>query len=212
MSERSLFVASIEVFHDQECGPSPFTDEVLEGIEKVNEVTGGLDIVNVHRGIKIAREGAEAVNVNSVRWPRFPANLNIVITDRPVIKADMSHVNPGQFLTGTSQRKSRVAVVTAKAGPAMKLSTTHELGHLFGLKSPNTRTSHTDGCHCNGAHCAMSPEAEFSQHEEPTRLFSMPRRSQPVQRTPRNTDFCGDCADELVHHANIRALEKLKNR
>lgn len=189
---------SVEIFRDTN-SPDQITEYGEKSVELVNYFAKNLEISKAGRGLRLGAATASLVMEN-ISWPRFDADLNLIITSRNLI-------SDGQEALGSAQasivRREGVAVVsTASFSP--ELTGAHELGHLLHFRD---RTNLHDSSHCQIDECLMSStqKTKWVHRETPQqrarRTLRKPR-TQPLlseaYEIDSNRTFCPSCIDQLA--------------
>lgn len=218
MTERNLPVATIEIFQDRD-NVRHDVSRIHEGIGIVQAITGGLEVIDDTRKIKIANEGARHVVARNIRWPQFLADMNIVVTEKAIQKEAItraSTVEKRKATDGTAVTGLGVVLIAARS-PRASTTTAHELGHLFGLKTGGSLYA-PHSLHCADVNCLMHPvvlEKPSDELDNMLDVIGVKRflggflKNVPQRATNYQTDFCFECVRQLRHAANVRALGKL---
>ena len=133
----------MEVFRDVDT-PHVAIDPVVASIHGLKTVTDTIRVENSRRKLRIAATESPTYALENVRaWPSLPADLNIVVTERPFTSPRVL----GQARTATDRSRlgSRIAVVSAhKENGRLATIARHELHHLVSGSS-----------HCDTPDCLM---------------------------------------------------------
>jgi hypothetical protein len=193
---------SVEIFKDADSG-SVDLDAAFEGIELVAQDTGRL-LVESGRRIKLHYGDGNGMDRRPVRWPRFVADFNIVVTDR-AFEGDAEHEGYRPVGRSSLYEAGPQAAVVSTESRSVKLTVAHELGHMLGLKRPAGGRLE-DIAHCATAACIMHEVSQVipvkkmipstrGRHwmaslgiVEPQFSFSLP---EPAH------EFCDDCRGDL---------------
>ena len=194
MGERFLSAA---IYHD-DTSPDISIEPALLGIEIVNTITPWIRIEQDMRSQRVGRHNLDYISGDTVRWPRFNADLNIVLTTRRLVSdedvqsdgrlnykklAYKDHL-VGLAFSADRVNSKRVALVDISSIKRPEHIVAHELGHLLGIKGPID-----DNLHCDSKRCLMSP-MQF-----------------PYGKADRT--FCECCREQL--HDNSLKLRKAKS-
>ncbi|MEO7904299.1 MAG: hypothetical protein ABIR91_00735 [Candidatus Saccharimonadales bacterium] len=195
---------SVEVYRDVECRDAP-VDAAESGVDLISRITTGIQIVRASRLLRIAPSDSDVVNIDKIRWPKFDADLNVVLTERPIC------ANGGTvaYKYGVSVRDERagslrVAVVDINHPDFPDVVAAHELGHLFSLKKSGESWDN-DG-HCKLPSCLMQQYTQTIEREVPVTQRGLRRLSEKVgfssvqyetTKHPKADEFCQECARQL---------------
>jgi hypothetical protein len=164
---------SVEIFRDVD-GRDMSIEAAVEGVERIRHVTTGIEIVRATKLLKIVNNGADRVQPNKIRWPKFEADMNIILTERslflpresePSESSDMydNHISPLGIALKYGDKK--IAVVDTVTPDFPELIAAHEIGHMFNLKK-NGATWDSD-VHCVSDGCMMYKTAGVVEIEQP---------------------------------------------
>ncbi|HET6924224.1 MAG TPA: hypothetical protein VFH39_00135 [Candidatus Saccharimonadales bacterium] len=144
-------VTTFEIFHDIDRGKFP-TESVEAAITYIGEIIGEHTILS-NRSVRLSSNpSSEYIDMEKIRWPKFSADVNIVLTDRALDKppegSDVALLDlTRRITTGVSNPLSKVAVIDTLRTTAEAATVTHEIGHLFNLKLKGI-TKSTQSPHC----------------------------------------------------------------
>lgn len=189
---------SVEVFSD--AAQDIDTDMVVHAIEYVNSIARNLEVIKASRRLRLGT--SESVNVNTIRWPKFTAHINVVLTERTLLVKGGS--NPLGSSIVSPPPLGSVAIVR-NVEPMVQTTTSHELGHTMFLRYP-----FTDDSHCKNSNCLMQPANGVIDTRRRVKRGSigailekagfMDERYEIVSSVDR-TDFCEDCKEQLAKKA-----------
>lgn len=208
-----LRLPTIEVFHDADSAAIE-VEPALTGIEMVSDIAGKLQLINTERRLRLGLD-ADMIDEREIRWPKFAADLNVVLTNR-----QFSSVNEiGARVVGRAyfeDKGQRVALVTTQTH-FVDEAVAHEVGHLFGLKNVKDIGASEEMGHCPKRLCIMTANHETYEYLVPKQT-TMPRRwlerlgiAQPqydIEPYSMTTGFCGGCADDLREAAVVSFMAK----
>lgn len=178
---------SVEIFRDS--SRKKLSTEAAEaGIDIVRQIATGVKIMKTTRLLTIAKSEQGFVDMAKIRWPKFDADLNVIVTDRPIFPPDMDRSDPTDdwlqaYLSGVmgiSQRlpglgSTRVAVIDTQISSSTENVTAHEVGHLLNLKKQGETWDNES--HCSTQECTMRP------------------------RLGGGEEFCNECTQQLGQSA-----------
>lgn len=205
---------SVEVFRD--ASSSVDSTAGREGVELVGSFVRNLRIVRSDRAIKLSGSDPGSINPSKVNWPRFSADLNVVLTDKALQltdEDDKSGVVLGEAQTWSDG--TRVAMVdTVRSGSNAQFVTAHETSHLIGLSYK--RLGETDG-HCDIDECLMYPYTTTSTEKtlrpqkglrawRERRGYVMPEWDEYEVAIQKS--FCGNCIEQLAQRAFFLLMQK----
>lgn len=206
---------SVEVFRDID---TPDADPAIAvaGLDLVNVHTEhALDLVNIDRKMRIARPGDEVVNAAKINWGSSPIDMRLIVTDRPLVTAELAPGEPLGFAQRDPMRGGGVAVISTFKSAALEphLTASHEIGHLFNLAYGEANSQP----HCDDQSCIMAASARSTIDEVRTRRHGVGRWLErrgyllPEYRAVEsrlNREFCSPCTAQL----SKRAFFMLKHR
>ena len=209
---------SVEVFRDRDF-PDASVECAEAGISNVERVIRGIQIVRANRLIAVPSVDGGYVDMRHIRWPQFPADLNVVITEKPLLSSgeDLSRDNNWLRVAGLSLNEGlagsvRVTVIDVTTGLSAQ-TVEHETGHLLGLKRRGT--THDGRGHCTVKNCTMHFKDEPYRviSKQPLGRTGILRRMQYEERRsePKSSaeKFCDECAHQLA--VNAFMLTKAKS-
>lgn len=192
MSERFL---SAKVYQDS-FSPDLPVERAIAGIEIVKTIAPWIRIERTQRAVTVGGTRRDFIVADTLAWPRLDADLNVVLTNRPLVRdgdvlqtggLDHKRLATQEETVGLAFHFSRVgskriALVNTRSIRRYEHTVAHELGHLLGVKGKN------DDQHCGQKTCLMYPLLR------------------PYGRVDRI--FCECCSGQLED--NSRALRKAK--
>lgn len=206
---------SVEVFRDYNY-PEIDVQPADDGIEKINRIVQGIEIVRKTRLFKLPSWADGSIDMEKIDWPVFPADLNLVLTKTPLSPTESSlTVISGMALSGNKVYSPRVAVVDMSYEWTPQV-VAHETGHLLGLKQRGS--THDGEGHCRNAHCLMHYKDDRTNIVEKVRPKSISRLLKrniahehitAVESSQQN--FCAECRHQLAVNAFMLAKAKAGN-
>jgi hypothetical protein len=147
--------------------------------------------------------GTSIPRMDSIRWPRFSANLNVFLTTRQV-SPDDPRVK-GLAHPAIYPQKGIAVVNTSHPDP--ELTFAHELGHLLHLRD---HSNSNDTEHCSDNTCIMHETFEITYSDElvaqkgvklwlEKRGRRLPEYKEVEARQQRQ--FCQSCSSQLAKKA-----------
>lgn len=137
MSKETL---SVEVFRDSDTPRTSLFDAEMS-LARISRLVGGFSIIDMTRLIGVTTNSFGRADVDRVTWSNMQADLNIVITDKPMVDEDHEIILGTTYGNGT-QTYPRVAVVDNLQAD-VKDTLSHEIGHMIELG------------HCGAKSCLM---------------------------------------------------------
>lgn len=168
---------SVEVLRDIET-PDVSIDAIVWGLEKTRYIAPSLEIIARNGMLRVNAEGTDHINTGNLPLYVFNADLNIIVTGRPIIVPERLRADElprGKDYIGTSLPHGRdkpFALIDGARSNSPANTAMHELGHL--LKFPNRGRNFDGNCHCKIGGCVMHREVSPS------------------------TDFCNNCSKQLA--------------
>jgi len=215
---------SVEVFRDRDAR-NLSTESAEAGVDIVRQITTGIEIIRTTGLITIANPKGDDFDMEKIRWPRFEADLNIVVTNRPLYDPDRDKntTATANVLTGRKTTlvgnslyvpgvgTGRVAVIdTSRSGSPVHVAA-HETGHLLKLKSSGDSWNFKG--HCIDPECLMQSGEKLETVTEYKPLSSLkawlgckPERT--VTYKSLVEDFCDECTEQLDRNAHYYQLAK----
>ena len=195
----------VEIFRDNDSKNIPIAP-IRGGMATVERAIGNRFVVTREdRKLQLASSGGRLMT-SSIRWPQLPANISLVVTDKPLYSP------LGRKQAGETKQTARVASTIFVGSNALALLSTHEaspqstsatvargFGHLFSAVAHSGDRQPT----CQTADCIMSDsgEATVALPRELQALFGMlgpdakPSANSSIPAV--STRFCGECTDHL---------------
>lgn len=215
---QNLVTGTVEIFHDAESGRLD-PGVVLSGLEVVSAIAGRLDIIRQTRLLKVSLPNADEVQVDKIRWPAFEADINMVLTERPLVLAQQSNGTIVESINaGVAMPFSQVALIDVSSAKFPRMTTAHEIGHLFGLKNVGTWVDGPEaGAHCRRMDCIMHSTRLEQPEIVPVSVKGIRKAMQNLKLTPpqykvvttcSNAEFCHECTDQLEKAGQKRALAR----
>lgn len=188
-NRRSL---SVEIFRDQ-MTPRAQIEQATEAIDIIREAAPDTDfhILADNQTFPLGQPAGNFVDLTDFRLNEpLQADINVILTDRILYDQNFHAVTtPREKLLygkafNLARSLSRVAVIDAERAPAM--TTAHEVGHLFNVKS----IGHTyDGQrHCIDSDCIMHATKVIGRQA---------------------TKFCVECSAQLNENTLLAAEQHL---
>lgn len=218
---------TVEVFRDT-LTPEVSIDDAEKGLDQIRQHVGNLAVTRTTRRLKIANTPIDHVNAKTIRFPDTDANLNIVLTGRPL---EQSEEKPGTSIAGqafydTRRRMNLFAVVSTATDLETSIVVAHEAAHLLNLKQ---RGKYHEEGHCTYPTCTMQAQHTGATLEDMlgqemreldarfNALLASHNLYSPLIHRPKYTreasfhakeDFCSECSEQLG--ANAFYLMNLK--
>jgi len=222
---------TVEIFRDVDAHRDIPLESVYAAIEYVGEIAGKLTVINDSHRIRLGKPTYPMCVMERVRWPKFEAQMNLVLTERTIVSSATSQnaekeaaitqlprilgiANFSSFWRPTSKD---VAIVDVASTPNVKEVMTHEIGHLFGLSRKNRAVSADGGTHCPDPTCVMKPDTGLRIAHEKVHKRGVSGILERIgiaapEYVPRYVDeitpFCADCTEELGRTAMMRSLAR----
>lgn len=210
---------SVEIFRDEDS--RHLSPEIAEhGIDNVDRIVRGIEIVRATRLFRMPVNAHGWVeSSNRVRWPKFPADLNVILTEKPIAAGpDSKTLGDGSLSVGGVAHVDntvdglRVAIINTTL-PFADIAVAHETGHLLNLKNHGS-TCDGEG-HCVNDDCIMhpsqQPEITFtSQYIGRRGIFRRKSYREKATGYKSSTEqFCEECS----HQARVNSfmLQKAKS-
>jgi hypothetical protein len=199
MAER---LTTVEIFHDEVDGRLPL-DPVYQGVQATNDIVGNLQIIRDSELVSVVDGYGfdSCIAVDYVQWPRFSADLNIIVTNRRLLceqEASLfDYLQSGARKVGilavgiayTHPEVGRIAIVKMDELGDRAATTSHEIGHLYNLKNQGGKHDNDHELHCRDKKCTMY----YEQRDDRSRY----RRGEFVG----TQHFCNECAEQLAQNA-----------
>lgn len=204
---------TVEIFRDMDRRDIS-VDAAGMGIDHVRRVTTGIEIVRASRLLRIAQPEKSMVRPDKIRWRAFEADMNIILTDRPLYGSD-DNLHHGVSYAQRGLGARRVAIVDIANPEYPDLTVAHEAGHLLKLKSEG-KTWDKNG-HCIDKKCIMYPYEYTDEDDDLVKqkginLWLERRGYRPAVyekvKRPGATRYCDECAHQLDATAFFLKLAK----
>lgn len=211
---------TIEVFRE----PAVPQSEVLyalEGISLVHGVSNAIELTKDSRTLHLKSDPAW-VNTDKIRWPKFSANINIVLTNKALQNnKELESVETGDNLAVSNHlgraigklgllSMSSVLLVSTQDPESIVSTTAHEIGHAVGLKR---KGEYFDGFgHCMSTECLMFPfdTTQTTTVRTVSKFMGLYRKQvEETELTRNGHEFCGECTYQAGY--NLHFLKQYKN-
>jgi len=209
---------TVEIFQDLHSNAQP-VELAHEALGYIATIIGPLDIVDDQRRIRLVNNAEQTyVDFNNVRWPRFAADVNIVLSQRAILQDGrgiplherdaQAHRGP----SGISQFGGNVALIDTDKTTAVRSAAAHEFGHLYGLKKDGVNAD-GNSLHCAVRSCVMRPyvnQVPRSFMDVAGAIIERPNPNEGgASRLPldlRQRHYCDECAGQLARSVILRTL------
>lgn len=172
-------------------------------------ISSVLEIVKDSRLMHLKSENGWA-NTDKISWPKFDANINIVLTHKALQKnSDIELLDPrgdlkvsnyiGRTLGSLGLKyMSAVLLINTANSESTPTTTAHEIGHAIGLK---TEGENFDGyLHCKSSDCLMFQASKTLMETITTtsKLFGLYRKTvRSIESVDNGHTFCDECTHQL---------------
>jgi len=197
---------TVEIFHDLHT-PGIAVDPIVTSLSGIARLANtDFDIIRTDRRIKIASEDKETIHPDKVNWHVLPADINIVLSDRPIdpdIGANVRGVTSVQQGAGLGDRG---IIISTHENNDMIAVSSHEICHALNVKSLGETW---DGIgHCTDEYCLMHKSIQRSVTRREKTPTSLKERVQklfdgPVYTTEhiaQNSTPCAECVRQIGVH------------
>lgn len=206
----------VEIFQDTQSGVQPVA-LAHEALGYIATIVGPLDTVDDQRRIRLVNNPEQPyVDFDNVRWPRFSADANIVLTDRAILRDGKTIPAPERAAqarrgpSGLSQ--GNLALINTRGSTAVRSAIVHEFGHMYGLKKEGANAD-KNSLHCAVRSCVMRPyinQVPRSFMSAAEVVLERPNPKGPdAAKLPLDLGqrhFCDECAGQLARAVVLRSL------
>lgn len=214
---------TVEVFRDADRKDTSL-DLAMPGIDLVRSHDVPLQVIRSDRLLRVARPEDDSVVANKIRWPKLGADLNIVLTNRPLFDTAPSSSQDslyarqdrlGVALYSDRPLANKIALIGLGEMGHSDLTVAHEMAHLLNVQPTNAIEGNQR--HCATERCVMHPVARREHIEERVpqkgiRLiqeklgYRLPEYTDRL--VPMAHDFCIDCGGQLAKRAFFLMMQK----
>lgn len=193
---------SVEIFRDRIC-PKGVVGMGEKAVTLVNYFAKNLEIKRSDRILHLGEPSDTPLTAASVNWPRFDANLNLVITSRGITSYGQKAL--GVAIASAEPTKSVAIISAGELSP--ELTGAHELSHLLHFRD---NTNLADPSHCQIDECLMNGTQALKRVTREVPRPKIHRTLRKERRQSYHTDsyetsakrtFCLSCIEQLGQKA-----------
>jgi hypothetical protein len=204
---------SVEIFRD--AGSRDVSiDAATDGVDRIRRITTGIEIVRATKLLKLTNDDqATLIKPARIRWPKFEADMNIVLTQRTLFLPPDNHSDTDidsrghgvrHFGVAMNASGKKIAMIDAASPDFPELVVAHEIGHMFNLKK-NGQTWDSRS-HCVHDTCVMYQTAGVEEVERPIERRGIRKLVESAGLidveygnfiVPRAEEFCDECSHQL---------------
>lgn len=206
---------SVEIFHDLHT-PGIAVDPVLTSLDGIAKLANAeFDILQTTRRIRIAAESSEAIQTHKINWQTLPADINIVLSERPIASDPSTKIFGETAIQFGPDLGTRVCVISTHENNHLVTVATHEICHTLNLKHSGATYDGTG--HCTEEHCLMHAtinEQVSTREKKPASfkervLHLLDGPLYEPEFTLKNNTPCMECIKQIGSHTLL--LTEAKN-